>query len=349
MTKPYALHDPRSAITVTAPARLHLGFLDLNGGLGRRFGSLGLAIDTFQTRVTLTQARGESAFGTARPPSVNAQERAQHYLDCLSDKLGVSRNWEVLVEESIPEHLGMGSGTQLSLAVGTALARLAGLRTQTRELAKILGRGSRSGVGIGAFDRGGFLMDSGRFAKSGPPPLTARLDFPRDWRVLLILDRRNQGLNGATELDAFHRLPVFPEEKAAHLCRIALMQVLPAIVEEDLTSFAKGIGEIQRTVGNHFAPAQGGRFTSPAVAEVLDWAESIGLEGIGQSSWGPTGFIFLPDAESAEEVRAQAQRRLVDQVSLQFQVVAACNRGHRASDATKTYGTLRSAHQNVST
>ncbi len=26
-----------------APARLHLGFLDLNGGLGRRFGSLGLA------------------------------------------------------------------------------------------------------------------------------------------------------------------------------------------------------------------------------------------------------------------------------------------------------------------
>ena len=30
----------------SGPGPLHLGFLDLNGGLGRSFGSLGLAIDT---------------------------------------------------------------------------------------------------------------------------------------------------------------------------------------------------------------------------------------------------------------------------------------------------------------
>ncbi len=37
------------AVRVIAPARLHLGFLDLNGGLGRLFGSIGLAIDTPRT------------------------------------------------------------------------------------------------------------------------------------------------------------------------------------------------------------------------------------------------------------------------------------------------------------
>jgi len=32
-------------VTVAAPGRLHLGFLDPDGSLGRSFGSLGLTID----------------------------------------------------------------------------------------------------------------------------------------------------------------------------------------------------------------------------------------------------------------------------------------------------------------
>lgn len=339
----FASNEPWGGITVTAPARLHLGFLDLHGGLGRRFGSLGVTIDTFQTRVTLARnaslraARGEDL------ASVSAQKRARGYLAQLTDDLGLSRDWGVLVEEAIPEHQGMGSGTQMSLAVGTALACLAGLTPDTRELAEMFDRGARSGVGIGAFDYGGFLMDSGRTEESGPPPLTARLDFPQDWRVLLVLDGDSHGLHGAPEIDAFRRLPVFPQEKSAHLCRVALMQVLPALAEQDLTPFAKGVGEIQRTVGDHFAPAQGGRFTSPAVAKALSWAVSLGLEGVGQSSWGPTGFILLPDAASAEQVREQAQRRFAGQVSLQFQTVAACNHGHQVVGATPN-APLRVAH-----
>ncbi len=330
-------------VTVTAPARLHLGFLDLNGGLGRRFGSLGIAIDTFQTRVTLTRGPSRTVAERMHLASAGAQKRAWGYLSRFTDDMGLSGDWNVLVEEAIPEHSGMGSGTQMSLAVGTALALLAGLAPDTRELAEIFDRGARSGVGIGAFDHGGFLMDSGRTEDSGPPPLTTRLDFPRDWRVLLVLDRHTRGLHGSPEVEAFRRLPVFPEEKAAHLCRIALMQVLPALVEQDLPSFGKGIGEIQRTVGDHFAPAQGGRFTSPAVAQALSWAESLGFEGVGQSSWGPTGFILLPDEESAEQVRVRAERRFADHASLQFRTVAACNHGHEVSDAP-IHASLRTAH-----
>ena len=38
----------KSKILITSPARLHLGFMDLNGSLGRKFGSVGLAIDSIE-------------------------------------------------------------------------------------------------------------------------------------------------------------------------------------------------------------------------------------------------------------------------------------------------------------
>ncbi len=50
-------------VRVTAAARLHLGFLDFNGDLGRRFGSIGLAIDAFETCVQLREASRFEAVG----------------------------------------------------------------------------------------------------------------------------------------------------------------------------------------------------------------------------------------------------------------------------------------------
>ena len=45
----------KSEISITSPARLHLGFMDLNGSLGRKFGSVGLAIDSIETSVTVSK------------------------------------------------------------------------------------------------------------------------------------------------------------------------------------------------------------------------------------------------------------------------------------------------------
>ena len=63
---------------------------------------------------------------------------------------------------SIPAHVGLGSGTQLGLAVGAALARLAGLQLSTDEIALAVGRGLHSGIGIATFQHGGFVLDGGR-------------------------------------------------------------------------------------------------------------------------------------------------------------------------------------------
>ena len=72
-----------------------------------------------------------------------------------------------------------------------------------------------------------------------------------------------------------------------------LMQALPALVERDIEGFGDAIGELQRITGDYFSPAQGGRFSSRAVAEALAWLESQGIAGVGQSSWGPTGFAIM--------------------------------------------------------
>jgi len=283
-------------VTVTAHARLHLGFLDLDGGLGRRFGGLGLGLDGPATRLRLTRAEEFAVEGVETG-------RARAALMTLCDAYDRAPLFRLAVDEAIPAHSGLGSGTQLALAVGRAFALMEGLELSTSAIAATLGRGARSGIGIGTFDGGGLVLDGGRGAKTQVPPILAQLAFPQDWRVLLLFDAAAKGVHGPEERLAFQTLPPIPPETAALLCRLTLMQALPAAAEADLPAFAGAIEEIQAVMGRHFAPAQGGRpYTSPEVASALAWLRARGVRGIGQSSWGPTGFAFLPDEGAAGDI-----------------------------------------------
>ncbi|HYD65594.1 beta-ribofuranosylaminobenzene 5'-phosphate synthase family protein [Azospirillum sp.] len=293
-------------VWVTAPARLHLGFLDMNGGLGRRFGSLGLTLEGLATTIRARPAAPHTGGLRTSGPSA---ERALKAARTLCDRFGWPACAELSVEEAIPEHVGLGSGTQMGLAVGTALSHLYGRPMPVRAVAAELERGARSGIGIGAFEAGGVILDGGRGTGEAPPPIVARLPFPDSWRVLLILHRDGQGLHGSAETQAFTALPPFPAERAGHLCRLMVMAALPALAEGDADGFGRAVGELQRAVGDHFAPVQGGRFTSPEVADALSWLEAQGIPGIGQSSWGPTGFAIVGDPARAESLLVEAERR----------------------------------------
>jgi len=309
-----------ASVLVDAKARLHLGFLDISGTLGRRFGSLGLSINAFSTRMHVRMATRTEAVGPGA-------DRAAAYARRVLDHLHIREGADLRVDKSIPDHVGLGSGTQMALGVGHAVVALYGAEVSTREIAAVLRRGARSGIGIGAFDQGGFLVDSGIGEDGAVPPVTSRLPYPEDWPLLLVMDARGRGLHGKQEVEAFGRLPPFPCEVAAHLCHLTLMQILPGLRERQLGPVAQGIAELQQRVGDHFASVQGGRFTSPAVAEALAWAESEGYAGVGQSSWGPTGFVLLPDQEAAQRLAKAARRRFGDLSALRFFITTACNRG----------------------
>jgi beta-RFAP synthase len=309
------------SVTIRAPARLHLGFLDLNGSRGRRFGSVGLALE--DPGVLLTAARSTS-FSVSGPQAQRVEAIARQF----QERLALPADSSIAVHEAIPEHVGLGSGTQLAIAVGVALARLHKLELSVREVAALHERGQRSGIGVGAFEQGGFLVDGGKGAQDDPPPLVARAEFPEHWRVLLVFDGTFQGLHGEDEIEAFRALPEFPEAVSAQLCRLVLMQALPALHERDLEGFGGAIAELQRVIGDYFAPVQGGRrFTSPNVAEVLAWLEHEGVTCVGQSSWGPTGFAILGTETETRRLARIAESRWGGSAALRFMVCSARNRG----------------------
>jgi beta-RFAP synthase len=288
-------------VEVCAPARLHFGFLDLHGGLGRRFGSIGLAVDGPAVRLS---AEAGSELTVAGPEA----ERVRAYAAAAAAHLGTEARAAFQLEEAIPAHAGFGSGTQLALAVAAALARLHGKAFSPAAFADVLDRGNRSGVGLAAFTDGGLIVDGGRDGSGDPPPVIARLSYPEAWRIVLILDESMRGVHGSRELEAFRDLPRFPEAQAAEICRIVLMQVLPAAATAEPQGFGAGITAIQRLIGDHFAPHQGGRYASPAVAEVLAALAAEGVAGYGQSSWGPTGFALMPSEAEARALVGRLER-----------------------------------------
>jgi beta-RFAP synthase len=285
-----------TAVRVTAPARLHLGFLDLAGDLGRRFGSIGLAIDRPATELVVSHSKTLSATG---PDS----ERALKALRRLVPMLAPGGTFRVDVASAIPSHAGLGSGTQLALAVGAALLALRGGERELPEIAAEMDRGARSAIGMAAFESGGFIVDGGRGTEDRPPPILMRIDFPEAWRVLLIIDPRATGVHGDAETQAFATLPPLPKDASAHVCRLVLMQLAPGLIEADIGAFGAAISDIQAIIGNHFAAAQGGSpWASQAVGRIAEQMKEAGAFGIGQSSWGPTGFAFTPTKELADRL-----------------------------------------------
>jgi beta-RFAP synthase len=309
-----------ASVTVTVPARLHLGFLDLNGGLGRRFGSIGLAINGLKTSIT---------FNAASQPQVTGpeSERVRGYLQAMQRALDIENTCHVRIDEVVPAHAGLGSGTQIALAVAAGVRRFHGLPLDVRGDAIRLERGARSGVGIGLFDHGGLVVDGGRGPLTTAAPVVSRMPFPEQWRILVVLDPHRQGVHGPDEREVFSKLAPSSDGQAAHLCRLVLMKALPALAERDIAGFGSAINEMQVLLGDYFAAIQGGsRFSSPDVAAALAALEDEGAYGIGQSSWGPTGFAFAPSAEEAnrlvESIYRQPRCRDLD-----IRTVAGLNRG----------------------
>jgi beta-ribofuranosylaminobenzene 5'-phosphate synthase len=284
-----------AALRVTAPARLHIGFLDLNGDIGRRYGSLGIAIDEPSTELTIGRAPDNSATG---PEARRCLKLLRKFTND-----GRSGTYAIDIARAIPAHAGLGSGTQLALAVGAAIARIEGRDLSAADLAALGERGARSGIGLEAFASGGFIIDGGKGRSDRPPPLTLRTDFPSHWRIMLILDPNFSGVSGEAEVTAFAGLPPFPEQEAAHICHLVLMKLVPGLKEEDIEAFGSAVTEIQELVGGHFASKQGGTpWTSRAVGELASRMRDAGATGIGQSSWGPTGFAFVDSAKAAERL-----------------------------------------------
>jgi beta-RFAP synthase len=327
-----------AVVRVRTGSRLHFGLLAMHPDLPRRFGGAGLMVDEPGVELVLEPAprRGAGASGCFEPTADDvtgpcaarvADFAGRFCAEVRSRDRAAVTPFRIRVGRAAPEHAGLGTGTQLGLATAAAIARHAGLdRLTVAELAARVGRGLRSAVGLHGFAHGGLLVEGGKRAGEAVSPLVARVAFPADWRIVLIIPRALRGLHGAPEEQAFAGLPAVPVATTQRLCAVALLQLLPAAVEGRLDEFGEALYELQQTVGASFKPAQGGVYADPSLAQMAAFLRGRGIRGVGQSSWGPAIYAVTagrPDACAA----ADAVRRRFGLTADEVLITGALNRG----------------------
>jgi beta-ribofuranosylaminobenzene 5'-phosphate synthase len=313
---------------VRTGARLHVGFLNLSLARERLYGGLGVALAEPTLSVTAGRASGVDC----------ADPDAETYARRSVDRLDVP-GADVCVESALPRHAGLGSGTQLALAVHAAVARAYGHEPDVRATAPALDRGGRSGVGVATFERGGFVIDAGhprtRFTTDRPPrgewsvpPVSVRHDVPEGWRFVLVVPDVDRGRSGDRE-DASMRAAVERADPgiAEDIAVTVTGRLLPAIAADDRSAFGAAVAEVDRLNGVWYADEQGGVYRPP-VGEIVDELDaSPAVSGTGQSSWGPAVY-GVTDAALAPEAREAGEAALdVAGVGGEVAVVAPRNRG----------------------
>lgn len=310
--------------TVISHSRLHLGFLDLHGGLGRIFGSIGVSLE--EPRMTLI-AEESKALEVEGDERKRMYDFAEVFYTSAEIPEGVRSHLEL--KSFLPPHVGLGSGTQLALTVGKALSLLHEKPYQTGEIASMMGRGRRSGVGIALFDHGGLVIDGGKKADGddGLPPLIYKRKVPSNWFFVVVIPGYSSRMSGEREVEAFKGLPEPSPEISGAICRETLMRLLPALEERDLRSFGKAVTSIQKMVGDCFAPAQWGRFASPLSEEIVTAMKDLGATGVGQSSWGPTVYGIIDGKRAALALAGELRRLFEGEYDIKIGVTAAASRG----------------------
>ena len=310
-------------VYVKTPARLHFGLIDLNGNLGRIFGGLGLGIDRPNVILEVEKSR-ESTFTGERTKLVQAITK--RFLETYNIQAKVN----IHVKQTIADHVGLGSGTQISLAVATALAKLFDVKASTQELAVAMGRAQRTGVGTAVFEQGGFVVDGGKIYRQIPsakfPPLIFRKPFPEDWHFVVGLPNAKHGLANDEEKLAFQQSPLMSDEEVGKICRLIVMKLLPALADAEIATFGHALTQIQATIGDHFASVQGGRYSNAITAEGIVLLQKLGACGIGQSSWGPAFYGLFPQ-EKAQEAKLKLEAFLKEDAGGKVFIARTNNKG----------------------
>jgi beta-ribofuranosylaminobenzene 5'-phosphate synthase len=291
-------------IEVRAPSRLHFGLLapapagawaNVDGEMlvtGRQFGGIGLLVDEPGLRLHLEPSKDWSARG---PMADRALDFARRFAATLPPDVVAPHS--ILIEEGPPEHCGLGTGTQLGISIAKALAIACGrCEWNSVELAKRVGRGLRSAVGIHGFDRGGLIVEGGKRDGDAVATLLACEELPDDWRVIVMVPKSEPGLHGTAERLAFDQLLGDGESRLSEtLCRLVLLGMLPALRERDCRSFGEALYDFNARVGEQFSKAQGGRYASLLCTRIVEFIRKQGIAGVGQSSWGPALFAVVED------------------------------------------------------
>ncbi|QDV65276.1 GHMP family kinase ATP-binding protein [Crateriforma conspicua] len=289
-------------------ARLHFGLLDT----AAPFGGCGVMIEDGGVEITITPDSKFSVTGIDDSTSVHRLARHwQQFVDAPSIpscRLHVSRHPR--------RHCGLGSGTQMALAVCEALFCAAGQSPpKPQQLVRIANRGHRSAIGCHGYFHGGFLCEeslespdllttseSDRVLR----PLAMRCDLPSHWRVVILIPKAETSLvHGRQEKQLFATINRATPEQRERLTRWLREEIVPRAKAGDFNGFTRAVARYNYHSGELFAQVQGGPYRGPVVAKTIERAKSLDGHGVGQSSWGPGVFAWFENQSAASDFARQ--------------------------------------------
>lgn len=292
-----------TAVKVSAGFRAHLGFYRFLDP-PYAYGSLGVALDkpSFQLIMSLSDSDKVDVIGPT--------DESRQVVKEVIMRLAPGFRGEIRIDGLVMHHVGLGTRTRLILATLRALAELGFLKHPLQKYASDLGVGYVSTVGIYTFLYGGLVIDSGKLINSGEntePIFTSPL--PQSWRILLALPTKPRGLTEREEAGIMK----FPTRYSKQMeLYEAVTKLMSSVKLRDFEGFVNSVEKIQKHTGTYFSEFQGGQYCCEESDMISKVIAEAGARGIGQSSWGPLVYGFLPNPGKCEEIKEKVVGRIED-------------------------------------
>jgi len=278
-------------IEVETGARIHLGFYGIRPSY-REYGGLGIYVNGIGYKIIVKEHEHDLVKGCQAG-------RVTEIINEVRTQFKTAKHYMVEVQRCIPEHVGLGSTTQLKLALYSAILRIEGIVASLEDIAIKAGVGLISGIGLYGFKYGGLIVDSGRRQGRELVGLLARYEFPESWYIVVATPVTERKVFGEVERKYLMMHTTVNESSYCRALEIVFRKLLPAVVERNFTDFVASIEELDKLTSNYFA-IQKGRFCCRESEVTATALKEAGGEGIGQSSWGPTVYAFFETRKAAE-------------------------------------------------
>tara|TARA_Y100000389_G_scaffold105276_1_gene102169 strand:+ start:3304 stop:4245 length:942 start_codon:yes stop_codon:yes gene_type:complete len=300
-------------VKIETNSRLHLGFMNINSSSPYSYGGLGVSIDNYPTVINISKS---NKFESNLPKQYT--NKILNYIN----KAGLKKTVKINCTNKPNSHIGLGSGTQLILSLEEGLSKFYNLDGKI----DIFNRNFRSGVGFNAYKFGGFIIDSPKKELS-TSELIFKSKFPKNWKVIVLFDNTKRGLHGASENKFFTKSNTNSIRK--YLSDITLNELIPSIIYKDFDIFAKSLTEFQKCNASLYSSIQKSIYLSNDIAKIIKKVSSSFKVGCGQSSWGPTSYMFIDSKKDLKEILPILDKAISMYNNLSYDVVSARNSGRK--------------------
>ncbi|MHA2051861.1 MAG: beta-ribofuranosylaminobenzene 5'-phosphate synthase, partial [Promethearchaeota archaeon] len=310
-----------TSLRITTPCRIHLSLIDENGYTGRVDGGIGLMLD--RPNVVFEASNSAEEF------QIEAHKYYRESIEVINEiaskvfkTFNISnKNFHFNLKRYFPSHVGLGSKTQLSLAIITAITKLKKHeRLSVEKLTQFVQRGGTSGIGWRGFEMGGFILDGGHdFGKgkekesflpssasfnSNPAITLSRHNIPDNWRFVLVIPNVKKGAYGDEEISVFQNYAPIPQREVNEVSHQIIMKIIPGIIKGDLKCFGDGLKRIQ-SIGFKKIEIN---LQHKIVKDLLKFLEEYGLKAYGMSSFGPSVLGIVESDSEAEDLLKAVQK-----------------------------------------